>query len=214
MGSCHWRHRPQLSKLSRPHRLGACRAGKNADQTLSTRVQSRIYFPIYVDRVAFNADLPKKLPGVRRADSAVVRRYQPYHGGKRKRDLHAFSVLSRLSNVDKHRTVQPTLASPQGASYEILGTRDCVVTRIPTGFYVANQLHAGAKLAPIYVRKTGPDPDVEVKGQMAAQPALPQGVLLGEWVEVTQRLVAAMLSELSDPPTELLAKLGGPAPIR
>jgi hypothetical protein len=73
-------------------------------------------------------------------------------------------------------------------------------------------LHVGAELAPIYVRKTGPNPEVYVKGQMAVQPALPQGVMLGEWVEVTQLLIARMLSELSDPPTELLAKLGGPVP--
>jgi hypothetical protein len=36
--------------------------------------------------------------------------------------------------------------------------------------------------------------------------------LLYEWLEAMPRLMADLLGELSDPPTELLAKLGGSLP--
>jgi len=161
--------------------------------------------------LTFNGSLSKKLPGVRRADIAVVRRYQPYHEGKRSRN-HALAVLSRLSNDDKHRAVQPIQAAPRGMTYDVRDTRDCVVTRIPASFVVWEPLQVGAKLVPIYVRKTGPQPHVDMQGQLAAEPALQQGVLMGEWLEVMPQVVANLLGELSDPPVELLAKLGGPVP--
>ena len=52
--------------------------GKTPASTLSPGAQKRIYFPIYEDRIKFNKAIPAKLPGVRRADLTVVRRYQPY----------------------------------------------------------------------------------------------------------------------------------------
>jgi len=186
------------------------RRGTKPPDTLSEYDQSRVGFPIYDDRIKFNRGVKTMLPGARRADIAIVRRNQPYHGGKRRSGRHAFAVLHRLSNEDKHRTIQPTFMSPQAATYHVENALGCTVTRIPASFLLGEPLQVGAQLAPIYVRKTGPtEPYLEMRGQLAVQPAI-LGVLLGEWLVAMEDLVSTILKELADPPTDLLAKLGGP----
>jgi hypothetical protein len=56
--------------------------GATPTTTLNAPERNEIYFPIAEYRNAFNGGLPRKLPGVSRADIAKVRRYQPYHRGK------------------------------------------------------------------------------------------------------------------------------------
>jgi hypothetical protein len=187
--------------------------GRTPPATLTERQRNQVYFPIHASRLEFNAARRRKLPGVRRADIAIVRRYQPYHGGNRA-ESHLFAILNRLSNDDKHRNVQPALMFPQGATYDIAEAHDCVVTRIPAHFVLREALQVGTKLAPVYVRKTGPNPNIEMsRPQLLVQPILQQGggVRLEDWVKETRGLTARILRELSDPPTELLAKLGGAA---
>lgn len=182
--------------------------GRTPPATLTEYAQSKVGFPIYSDRVVFNGALKRMLPGARRADIAVVRRYQPYHERRPLRRIrHPFAVLHRLSNDDKHRTLQPAIVAPQSATYHFQEVRDCLVTRVAAGFTLWDTLKVGTQLAPIYVRKTGPNPDVKVQGHLAIQPGLPQGVLLGEWLVKNGELMARLLRELSDPPLELLAKL-------
>ncbi len=146
--------------------------------------------------------------GVRRTDIAVVRRYQPYKHGKRKAPFHLFAILARVANDDKHRSVQPVPAVPIHTSYKIIETRDCEVTRW-SGDFLTDELKVGTKLAPIYIRKTGPHPDVAMEGELAAYPTLDQGFgfRLEEWLAETPKLVGALLQELSDTPAELLTKL-------
>jgi hypothetical protein len=182
--------------------------GRTPPASLASRQRSKVIFPIYLFRSEFNKSLRDKLPGVRRADIAVVRRYQPYHEWKRRRANHLLAVLHRLSNDDKHRSVQPALTAPRAAMYDIGKTRDCLVTRVPTSFTLSEPLQVGTKLAPIYVRKTGPNPNIQMKGQLAAEPSI-QGVYLEEWLDAMPQLVTNLLGELSDQPTKLLAKLGG-----
>jgi hypothetical protein len=91
--------------------------------------ESGVYFPITTKRLKFNESLVgrrPKLPGVKLRDSAVVRRYQPYLGGKRKAPTHFFYILDELAKADKHRTLQPVLAFPETVTWTILGTRDCI----------------------------------------------------------------------------------------
>ncbi len=184
--------------------------GTTPTASLTPKAQAKIYFPVYSDRVPFNDSLKRMLPGVRRADIAIVRRYQPYHEGRRiRRDRHAFAVLHRLSNDDKHRTLQPAIVAPQSAVYGFDDVPDCIGRRGTPCFILRDSLKVGAQLAPIYVRKTGPNPDLKVHGNLAIQPGLPQGVLLGEWLAAMGELVAGLLRELSDPPLELLTKLDG-----
>lgn len=182
--------------------------GHTPPDALTYDAQGKVGFPIYRARKRFNKALARQLPGVRRADVATVRSYQPYHEGKRKSARHALAVLRKLSNDDKHRTIQTALVVPQSSTYVVHDPTDCTITRIPESFVLWEPLQVGTKLAPIYVRKTGPNPNVKVGGNLAIQPGLPQGVVLGEWLEVTDVLISRLLKSLSDPPTELLAKLG------
>lgn len=184
--------------------------GRTPPRALTEEQKGKIYFPVIPSRTWFNKSLARLLPGVRRADIAVVRRYQPYHERESRRPRHALAVLHSLSNDDKHRSVQPAQAAPQAATYDIKNVRDCLVTRVAESFVVRETLQVGTQLAPIYVRKTGPQPDVEVHGHLSVQPALQQGVILDEWLGAMRRLVSELLGELGDPPMQLLAKLSGP----
>jgi hypothetical protein len=179
--------------------------GKRPPSTLTKKEQDGVYFPICDSRDWFNNTFRTKLPGVSKAEVAVVRSYQPYKTGKQLRHFHAFWVLSRLSNNDKHRAVQPVLAIAESASYKITYARDCEVTKL-SGQFRAQTLEVYAELAPIYVRKTGPYPDVEMQGELRAFPAV-EDVRLDDWLTKTDDNVLSLLKRLSDPPTELLAKL-------
>ena len=70
------------------------RRGESPPDGLTDREQKASYFPIFDSRESFNACLkpmrkrPAMLPGVRRADAALVRRCQPYLHGKRNRPYH------------------------------------------------------------------------------------------------------------------------------
>jgi len=86
--------------------------GRTPLATLTDRQQGNVYFPIHADRLEFNAALPRKVPGLRRTDIAIVRSYQPYKHGKLKSPYHAIAILARISRHDKHRTIQPVLAIP------------------------------------------------------------------------------------------------------
>lgn len=92
------------------------------DSGLLTRAQEKaVYFPLCKDRRVFNAQIrlpptPKsllKLPGIRRADAAIVRRAQPYHRGPTKRPMDPFLLLASINTRDKHRAIHPVWAYPK-----------------------------------------------------------------------------------------------------
>jgi len=104
---------------------------------------------------SFNSALPTKLPGVRRADIAIVRRYQPYIHEKRKAPNHVFQVLEDLSNADKDQAIQPLVPVPESGSYELLSEpQDCTITRFG-GRVKRTTLKEGTELGRIYVRRKG-----------------------------------------------------------
>jgi hypothetical protein len=183
--------------------------GRTPPDRLTRWQRGKVCFPIVDgERTDFNSALPRCLPGVRRADIAVVRSHQPYKHGKRVRSQNALAILARISNDDKHRTVQPILTMPRDCHYKVSNQRDCVITETKmSGVFRAGPLEVGAKLAPVYIRKTGPHPDVEMEGQLAAMPTI-EGVFFLDWLTKTRDIIAFALRSLSDPPTELIAKLG------
>jgi hypothetical protein len=82
----------------------------------------KIYFPITQEGPSFDIDAPKRLPGVPAEVVEVFRQLQPWYWRVQARGLlgakkvpkkgdqadvrrEPLSVLSRLSNVDKHRTI-------------------------------------------------------------------------------------------------------------
>ena len=181
----------------------------DAPEALTPKQENAIYFPVCEERSVFNAEIrvpPRpesrlKLPGVRRADSAKVRRRQPYHY-TRTRPQHVLTLLSKVNNDDKHRTVHPILAAPTRVKMEVTNVRDCLPPKIPKRGFPrrAAVLEPGAELAFIRCRRTGPNPDVDVKLEIAAEPALHKLIGVGEWVGRCGTFLAGLLGEFSDPP--------------
>ena len=92
-------------------------------------------------------------------------------------------------------------------TYELGDTRDCVITRIAASVVFRNELEVGTLLVPIYVRKTGPQPEIEVRGVLTIEPAI-KGVLLRDWLANLPHLVARLLARCNTPPNDLLATVG------
>jgi hypothetical protein len=164
-------------------------------------------------RDAFNKALDSKLPGVRRADRAIVRRYQPFKPGESRAHRHAFTVLQELSNDDKHRVIQPVVAIPQRIDFTYTEATDCIVRRIgPDGF--AGTLKPGAKLARFYVKKTGPNPRIDTQPQFHLVPAIHERLTLADFLERTMVATRLLLHEFAEPPASTVALLGTPIPPR
>lgn len=80
--------------------------GRTPPETLTTKQQKGVYFPVAKRREDFNSSLARMLPGAKRSDIAKVRAMQPYRNG-RKHIRHNFVILAELNNHDKHRSLQP-----------------------------------------------------------------------------------------------------------
>ena len=125
---------------------------------LTAAKESQVSFPICGTRVAFNKSLDRKLPGVRRADRATIRRYQPYKPGESRAHRHVFTVLQDLSNVDKHRAIQPVVAVPERLEYGKLEPIDCIIRRTRHGGF-GGRIEPGAELVRFYVKNCGHNGD-------------------------------------------------------
>jgi hypothetical protein len=179
--------------------------GRTPPHALTTKQQRNVYYPISGTRQIFNAAITGNLPGVRRADIAKVRRYQPYHSGSKRR-WFALTILSNINASDKHRTIQPIWAIPITAGIEITHQRDCVV---PTRENRAKRkaLQVNTELAFVAARKIGPQPHIEVKPLLTAEPAIDDRVLVQQWLKIAVWWIQWQLLEFSEPPDEI-AMLG------
>lgn len=176
--------------------------GISPPATLSRKRQRKIAFPIKRVRTEFNGELSSRLPGASRADIAVVRAHQPYLAGKRAASFHPLSLLADVNNRDKHRTVQPIWDIPESASYKVSDARDCEIAKL--GSYVTMApLKVNTEVAFIRVRKTGPNPHIDVEPLAIAQPGLESGVWLRDWLDLTKAAVFSVLLAFAYPPYEL-----------
>jgi hypothetical protein len=196
--------------------------GRTPPGTLTPKQENAVYFLICETKSMFDSqvrDPPKpdsllKMPGLRRADRAKVRRYQPYRYS-RARSMHVFTLLTKINNGDKHRTVQPLLPTPTRVDLEVTDARDCAPPTIPRQGFPrrAAVLEPDAELAFIRTRRTGPNPQLDVKVKLIAEPCVHERVGIGEWVGRCGAYIASLLSELSDPPkgiAEIEPKAGMP----
>jgi hypothetical protein len=181
--------------------------GRGSSPSLTEKKARRVQFPIAKRREEFNSSLRDRLPGASRADIAVIRRYQPYKRGERNLSKHVFSILARLSNDDKHRAVQPVWAMPESATWAVGELSDCVLTRTTTRGR-REPLKVGTELVCVYVRRTGPNPEAEIYGEVAADVAIDEQTWLRNWLEETTRFINRLLCEFADPPGDLFERLG------
>jgi hypothetical protein len=192
--------------------------GKTPPPLIGEFEQAGVYFPICNTRDEFNASLKSvikrgqiikraKLPGVRIADSAIVRRYQPYRSGKRGLELHTFAILETLSNRDKHREIWPILVVPQGGMVFTWPPEDCVITRTDAGTR-AYPLELDAEVHRVFVRKTGPNPYMKMQPHLTVHPAVTPRITVREWLTQTRSFAYQLLRELAEPPRGALEDLG------
>jgi hypothetical protein len=177
--------------------------GATPPETLTVSQQSLVYFPIAEARAQFNRSLSRKLPGVRRADVAKLRRLQPYHYARRNRRRHSLLILNRLNNRDKHRSIEPVWTQPTRLDIEITDRRDCDLARALPFVRTPEPLKVGAELAFIRVRKTGPNPELGVTTRCTALPSVENRIAVKEWVVQTGLMIGILLGEFSDPPQEV-----------
>lgn len=140
-----------------------------------------------------------------------MRRYQPYMPGESRAHRHVFTVLQDLSNYDKHRTLQPVVAVPERIEFTDVEPADCIVRRVSTkGFQ--GTLEPGAELARIYVKKTGPNPRIDLQPHFSFVPAIHARLTLVDFLQRTTNATNLLLREFAEPPKSAEALLGGPVP--
>jgi hypothetical protein len=161
-----------------------------------------VQFPIVETNAKFNAWMTRRLRGARRADIAKFRRYQPYQRGARNVPLHCLSILNVLSNADKHRTIQPVWSIANAVKLRAYGI-DCDISRMSGPTIRDKPLEINAELVRFYVRKTGPNPDIHMEGDVAVEPGVDFRIPLSQWIAITVEHVGAMLQEFASPPQEL-----------
>lgn len=178
--------------------------GSRAGQ-LTPFQESGVYFPIATSASHLRAMLSSgrpKLPGVRRADLAIVRRHQPYLRGKTRAPWHALAILDRLSNIDKHRQIHDVLMIPEINKFEVVECHDCIMTRPLIRAY-RRPADVGTEIAFIRVRKTGPNPHLNVDYDIASHPAFHPRLWLQQWLDITTAEIMGLLSEFADVPDEI-----------
>jgi len=161
-----------------------------------------------------------KLPGIRRADSAKIRRHQPYHTGATRRRFHVLTMLADINSRDKHRTIQPIWAEATEIRLKVTEEWDCKVRRWQGMKPIPKRpLEVGTELAYIPARRTGSDPKVGVKLDVVAEPGIGNYVTFKEWGMQVATFICIALVEFAEPPEELIAPLAdlarpchGPAP--
>lgn len=177
-----------------------CR-GTRPPGTLTERERRSIYFPICSTNDIFNQNVNNYLPGVSRRDIAIIRKAQPYFHGKTRVGHHCLTTLQSLSNHDKHRTIQPVWLRQDNAWYEVADRRDCAVRRIR--IMQPDTLEVDTEIARVYAKKTGPDPDIALRGNIATSIAIGNGSWLTVFLESIYQFVPSLLGNFSHPQEEL-----------
>lgn len=177
---------------------------------LTPKQEKAVYFPICESRQAFNAEicLPSgksrpKLPGIRRADSAIVRHAQPYHRGTRNRPMDPFVMLTGINNGDKHRTIQPLWAYPSKIDIEVTHMRDCVLRGTEIWKRRGNPLDKDVEIAFLPGRKLGANPELEMKLHVTTTPTIGNRVGVREWHAKTGIGIFKLLREFSQQPASI-----------
>jgi hypothetical protein len=177
---------------------------------LGASKERQVYFPIAATRADFNASLDRKLPGVGRKERAIVRRCQPFRAGKRVSE-HVLWVLDELSREDKHRAIRFVNAVPDSVGIEVVAQSDCVYRRMAKNTPRA-VLEPGVELARVYVRKTGPDPMVEVRPEFRIDASVTARLTLESFLRQTPTVVSRVLYAFAEPPSSVKAIVGGDPP--
>jgi hypothetical protein len=128
----------------------------------------RIYFPIIVrwketqtPRQAFDALSSRYLPGVDPTFVGIIERYQPYKWIGAQPETHPFSLLSRLSNHDKHQQLQITSVLHHPFGFQTIEVTNCEITEML--FNRTTQFERNAEIMKVHVALAGTgEPEVKM----------------------------------------------------
>lgn len=176
--------------------------GRTPPSVLTKQQQKAVYFPVAKSRRQFNSSLARMLPGARRLDIAKVCATQPYHNG-RKLFRHNFVILAELNNRDKHRSIEPVWDHTATLGLHITEHHDVANPRVSRLIRGPRELRVGAELALIRVRRTGPEPCIELAFERAGVPSIAPGVSVTDWVTQTGAQIGILLDEFSQAPEEV-----------
>jgi hypothetical protein len=177
---------------------------------LSEQREKNVYFPVAETREKFNGSLSQKLPGVPLADTAVVRAFQPYRAGNRYPE-HVLWVLDDLSRQDKHRAIHPVSPVPESTGLTMGLSTDCIYRRMARNAPRAI-LEPGAELGRIFVKKTGPDPDIDVQPHFTIDPSINARLTLEQFLLKTPEVISRLLRAFAEPPASIKVITGSDPP--
>jgi hypothetical protein len=170
--------------------------------------ERQVYFPVTRSRTHFNNVLAQKLPGARRADVAKVRAVQPWRAGTTRLDRHVLWVLEGLAQEDKHRSLRPVAPVPDSTGIGVGFAKDCIYRRMGTAT-PRKILEPGTELVRLYVKKTGPDPHIDVQPHFTLNPSINARLTLEQFLLKTRDALLRLLYAFADPPDSIAPILGG-----
>lgn len=189
--------------------------GTRPPATLTEKEKKRVAFPCIetrplpttkrTARAVLDAWFEDRVPGAGRADLAVIRWAQPYQWPQTSRAWSTFPLLVEKNNLDKHKTIQPVLLASYKLIPERIAAHHCLFRRITLS--ATGPLKVGAEIARVYVRKTGPDPRVEMQGQFGATVHLDNRTAAEVFLTVTDQWTYEVLSRFSAQPPDLADRL-------
>ncbi len=183
---------------------------------LTDRQVGGVYFPILRSRDEFNAHVrvpstPKTrlmLPGIRRADSALVRRAQPFRLSPRRQRIHPLVLLQGINDGDKHRAVQPLWTVPERYHFNITEMTECELSAQIWKRH-GEPLTEGGEVALLPARRTGNTPAIQLSVDLAAMPTVGERITSQEWHVRTGILIFQLLREFSAQPPNMVVDVGG-----
>lgn len=157
------------------------------------------YFVVARSKAEFDRRAGVRLQGIADAHFAFIEKLQPYHAGGRA-DGHFLVLLSWLSNTDKHRVIHPMYGyfRPEPPPQLVfVPNRDAE----PLGrqwLADGRRMRDGAKLARVEIEPVGPDPRVEMYGDLIVDIAFGDRWLRADAVAEVAGLVNELVEAFSE----------------
>lgn len=162
---------------------------------------ARTQFPICASPEEFARRKPTWLAGVGDDHRAAIEQAQPYHAGELA-DSTALRIVQWLDNVDKHRTVHPSfgylgdpgLAAAQAITFTANDDAGAVLTR---AIAKGRRIKGKTEIAWVTLVPRGPNPLVEMHGQLTFTPAFGERWLRGDALEQVERYVRSLVESFA-----------------
>jgi hypothetical protein len=140
-------------------------------------------YPICFNKGRFNQLKGNWLKGVSARHRAAIEKTQPYHG--RRPESHPLAVLDWLDRIDKHRVLHPSFGvfvDPGQAGAEAL----VFLPNADAGAILCHKIaktrriESKAEIAVLKLAPFGPEPKVEMRGNLTFDPAFSERWIRGQ----------------------------------